>query len=310
MTATSNAASFLWTPGTGLSNPVILNPEAAPTITTNYTLTATDGICTNSSTVTVFVDAAPVANAGKDTGFCFGKDFQLTGSGGVSYSWSPVTYLNNTTIYNPVIVKPATGIITYALSVTDAKGCKSLNNDLVVINISSPPKLFAGNDTAIVINQPLQLYGIDVNNSGFINYAWSPTYGLNNPLVANPVTILDRNIIYTLNAQNINGCVGTDDIKITVYIGPEIYVPTAFTPNGDGINDILKAIPVGMKAFHFFIITNRYGQQVFTTADPSKGWDGKFKNFKQPLGTFIWMAEAVDSKGNLIQRKGYVVLIR
>ena len=310
LTATSNAASFLWTPGTGLSNPAILNPEAAPTITTNYTLTATDGICSNSSIVTVFVDAAPVANAGKDSGFCFGKDIQLSGSGGVSYSWSPDTYLNNTAIYNPVIVKPATGIITYALSVTDAKGCKSLNNDLIVINVSPPPKLFAGNDTAIVINQPLQLFGIDVNNSGFINYAWSPAYGLNNPLLANPITFLDRDIIYTVNAQNINGCVGTDDIKITVFKGPEIYVPTAFTPNADGINDILKAIPVGMKAFNYFTVINRYGQQVFTTADPNKGWDGQFKNSKQPLGTFIWMAEAVDFKGNLIQRKGYVVLIR
>ena len=309
LTATSNGTSFLWIPNTGLSIASVLNPDASPTITTNYTLTATDGLCSNSSTVTVFVDAAPVANAGKDTGICFGKDIQLMGSGGAAYSWVPATYLNNAAIYNPVAIKPGIGIISYSLEVTDAKGCKSLNTESVLITVSPPPKLFAGNDTAIVINQPLQLYGIDVNNSGFINYAWSPTYGLNNPLVANPVTILDRNIIYTLNAQNINGCVGTDDIKITVYKGPEIYVPTAFTPNGDGINDILKAIPVGIKAFHYFTITNRYGQQVFTTADPNKGWDGKFKNSKQPLGTFIWMAEAVDYKGNLIQRKGYVVLI-
>ena len=69
--------------------------------------------------------------------------------------------------------------------------------------------------------------------------------------------------------------VGEGSIKIKVYMGPEIYVPTAFTPNGDNLNDVVKAIPVGMKQFNYFVIFNRWGQKVFYTTDPSKGWDGQ-----------------------------------
>lgn len=81
LTAISNGTNFLWIPATGLSNVSILNPEASPATTTTYTLTATSGVCTNSSTVTIFVTPAPIANAGNDTTICFGKNVQLNGSG-------------------------------------------------------------------------------------------------------------------------------------------------------------------------------------------------------------------------------------
>ncbi|MEO6542034.1 MAG: hypothetical protein ABIN74_13610, partial [Ferruginibacter sp.] len=174
LTATSNGSTFSWSPVTGLSDPNILNPDASPVVTTAYTLTASDGICTGTSTVTVFVNPAPIPNAGRDTGICFGKSIPLNGTGGVSYLWKPSTYLSNTNIYNPIIINPNVGILKYALSVVGANGCNSLRDDSVVITISNPPNLFVGNDTIIAINQPLQLRGIDINNTGFNNYSWSP----------------------------------------------------------------------------------------------------------------------------------------
>ncbi len=310
LTATSNGTSFSWTPVTGLSNPAILNPDASPVNTTTYTLTASDGVCTGTSTVTIFVNPAPVANAGRDTGICFGKDVQLIGTGGVSYLWTPSTYLSNPAVYNPIVVNPAVGILTYSLSVVGANGCSSVQDDAVILTVSPPPNLFAGNDTTIAINQPLQLYGVDINNTGFNNYTWSPTYGLNNPFIVNPVAVLNRDITYTLTAQNANGCTGIDDIKITVFEGPEIYVPNAFTPNGDGKNDVLKAIPIGLKEFKFFMVFNTYGQQIFSTVNPAIGWDGNFKGAKQGIGTYVWIAEGVNYKGTILQRKGTVILIR
>lgn len=310
LTATSNGTSFSWTPVTGLSNPTILNPDASPIVTTPYTLTATDGTCTATSIVTVFVNPAPIANAGRDTGICFGKDMQLTATGGVSYLWNPSTYLSNANVFNPTVINPNVGVLTYSLSVVGANGCNSLKDDDVILTVSPPPNLFAGNDTTIAINQPLQLYGVDINNTGFNNYTWSPTYGLNNPFIVNPVAILNRDITYSLTAQNANGCIGVDDIKITVFEGPEIYVPNAFTPNGDGKNDVLKAIPIGLRVFKYFTIFNTYGQQVFTTKDPAIGWDGNFKGVKQGTGTYVWIAEGINYKGTQLQRKGTVILIR
>ena len=306
--ASSNGTSFSWSPVTSLNNPSILNPDASPLVTTLYTLTGRDGICFKTSSVTVFVNPAPVADAGKDVGVCYGKNVQLTGGGGVDYLWTPSTYLTNSNIYNPIVVKPVPGKYTYYLSVTGANGCKSLKPDAVTINVSTPPKLFAGNDTSIAINQPLQLNAVDVNASGFINYSWSPAYGLNNPSLANPIAILDQDILYNVSAQNANGCIGTDDIKVTVHKGPEIYVPTAFSPSGK--NKILKAIPVGMREFKYFSIFNSYGQQIFTTSDPNRGWDGTFKGANQEMGTYVWIAEGVDFKENKLLRKGCVILIR
>ncbi|MBL7747046.1 MAG: gliding motility-associated C-terminal domain-containing protein, partial [Chitinophagaceae bacterium] len=95
-----------------------------------------------------------------------------------------------------------------------------------------------------------------------------------------------------------------------VYKGPEIYVPSGFTPDGNGLNDMLRPIPVGIKEFRFFRLFNRWGQLVFTTPDPRRGWDGRINGVPQPSGTFIWMAEAIDYKGNLITRKGTVTIIR
>ncbi|MBL0183215.1 MAG: gliding motility-associated C-terminal domain-containing protein [Chitinophagaceae bacterium] len=310
MAGTSNGTTVLWTPSTGLSNPSILTPVANPVISTLYTLTASIGFCKAMSTVTVLVNPAPVANAGRDTGICFGNNFQLNGSGGTAYIWRPSTYLSSTSIANPVMVQPAPGSITYRLTVTDANGCISLTDDDITISISRQAKLFVGYDTAIAINQPLQLFGVDVFNAGFINYTWSPTYGLNDPFSKNPVAILDRDMIYNVTASNAYGCTATDDIKIKVYKGPEIYVPNSFTPNGDGLNDVLRPIVIGMKEFHYFTVYNNYGQMVFTSAVAANGWDGTFKGSKQPVGGYVWMAEAVDYKGNKIQRKGSAVLIR
>lgn len=310
MAATSNGASVLWTPSTGLSNPNILTPDATPLITTLYTLTATTGICKASSTVTVFVNPAPVVYAGRDTGICLGKDLQLNGSGGLVYVWTPATYLSDANIANPVVVQPPAGSITYHLSATDANGCKTLKDDDVTVTVSPEAKLFVGYDTAIAIRQPLQLFAVDVFNAGFINYTWSPTYGLNDPFSKTPVAILDRDIVYNVTASNAFGCTATDNIKIKVYQGPDIYVPNAFTPNGDGLNDVLRPVVIGMKEFHYFTVFNNYGQLVYTTAVLAQGWDGNFKGKQQPIGTYVWMAEAVDYKGNKVQRKGSAVLIR
>ncbi|MBK6379299.1 MAG: gliding motility-associated C-terminal domain-containing protein [Chitinophagaceae bacterium] len=310
LNATSNGTSFSWSPVTGLNNPAILNPEASPIVTTPYTLTATNGTCTATSMVTVFVNLAPIAYAGRDTGICFGKDILLTGTGGASYLWKPSTYLSNANVFNPMVIQPSVGLLTYSLSVIGANGCNSLKDDVVLLTVSPPPNLFAGNDTTVAINQPLQLFGVDINNTGFNNYTWSPNYGLNNPFIINPVAILNRDITYSLTAQNANGCIGVDNIKITVFEGPEIYVPNAFTPNSDGKNDILKAIPIGLKEFKYFTIFNTYGQLVFTTKDPAIGWDGNFKGAKQGLGTYVWIAEGVNYKGTQLQRKGTVILIR
>jgi gliding motility-associated-like protein len=307
--ATSNGASFKWTQAGTLNDAGILNPVASPVITTKYNVTATLGVCTIIGSVNVNVNPAPVANAGEAFTICYGKDTMLKGSGGIIYQWSPATYLDNPKAQSPKVIKPKSSI-TYNLVVKDNKGCTSLNNALVKVNVTPPAKIFAGNDTAIILNQPFQLEAADINNSGFVTYKWSPPVGLNKDNIENPVATLDREMKYTVMAATAAGCEGSDEIIIKVYKGPEIYVPSAFTPDNDGLNDILKAVPVGIKDFKYFKVFNRWGQVVFSTKDPSRGWDGKFNNAIQDGNSFVWIAEGTDVNGKRIQRKGSVTIVR
>lgn len=263
----------------------------------------------------VYVQPLPVANAGPDAAVCFENTGRLNGSGGAVYQWSPATYLSNAATANPIIISPPPGTLTYFLNVTNANGCKSIKSDTVVITILPPVKVFAGNDTSIAINQPLQLNAVDVNNSGFVNYLWSPSSGLNNTSIKNPValfnnTIGNNGITYKLTARTSNGCQATDDINVKIFVEADIYVPNAFTPNNDGVNDVLRPILVGIRELKHFTVYNRYGQQVFVTAVQGKGWNGMVQGEMQNTGAFAWVAEAIDYKGNVVKKKGMAILIK
>ncbi len=169
--------------------------------------------------VTVLVNPAPVMR-GPIKRFCYGQNTVLTGSGGTSYFWSPSANLDNPRVANPTAIQ-LNGSISYYLHVSDANGCNSLKRDTVRVTVTRPAIVFAGRDTVLAINQPLPLHAVDVNNIGFIQYTWSPAYGLNDASIQNPVAIPDKDITYTLTARNSIGCIAVDDIKVKVYKGTQ-----------------------------------------------------------------------------------------
>jgi gliding motility-associated-like protein len=117
-------------------------------------------------------------------------------------------------------------------------------------------------------------------------------------------------ISYTVLATTSAGCKGEASVNLKVYKGPEIYVPTAFTPNGDGRNDVFKPFPVGIKAYTYFRVYNRWGQLVYSTSDFNRGWDGKMNGKEQPTGTYVWMVEGITKENKKISKNGSVTLIR
>ena len=174
-----------------------------------------------------------------------------------------------------------------------------------------PPPVIAnaGKDTFILVNQPVQLQA-----SGGVSYSWTPETGLSNASIANPILTLDdrfTSINYIVKVSDQYGCFAEDGIQVKVFkTGPEIFVPSAFTPNKDGKNDILKPITVGISILKYFRVFNRWGQLVFTTSELGKGWDGNLGNIPQASGTYVFETEGVDYQSKTVFRKGTSVLIR
>ena len=107
------------------------------------------------------------------------------------------------------------------------------------------------------------------------------------------------------------GCSDSAYVNVKVFkTKPQVFVPTAFTPNGDGHNDVIRPIAVGIKQIDYFRIYNRWGQLVFSTTTNEQGWDGTINGVPQGTNTYVWIVHAVDYTGKAFFRKGTVTLIR
>ncbi len=308
----SYALQYMWSSNTGEILAPVKNPLVQPLTNTMYYVTANLGKCQDRDSAFIKTVPYPKANAGIDAELCYGNRMQLNGTiTGNSFTWWPLNSLRNEQTLTPLI-GPITST-TYILTVGDTAGCPKKVSDSVFITVIPAVKVNAGSDTAIVINQPLQLMATTNFDNGIV-YKWTPFLGLNNPDIANPIALLPNtidSIKYKVRATIPQGCFGEDELLVKLFkTGPEIFVPSAFTPNNDGKNDIIKPIPVGIKFIEYFRIYNRWGQLVFETNETGKGWNGFIDGKAQPPGTFVFNVQGVDFTGQTIFRKGTVVLLR
>ncbi len=302
----SDALQYTWTPATTLNDPAVQDPVATPVAaTTVYRVTGRIGKCTKDAEITVRTVPYPLANAGADNNICFGTSIQLQASGGSSYSWSPRSWLNNSLIANPVAQSPREDT-RYIVSVRDTLGCPKPGNDTVLVRVARIIADAGPADTNVVIGQPLQLTA-----TGSMSYSWTPATWLNNPTIFNPVSLPQENTQYVVRVSNEQGCFDLDTIRVNVFeTDPDLLVPSAFSPDGDGLNDIFQPIMVGMRSLDAFMVYNRWGQLVYATTQTETGWDGTFGGAPQATATFVWYAEGTNYLGRKIKKKGTVILIR
>jgi gliding motility-associated-like protein len=304
-----NATAYSWSPSVGLSNPNIANPIATPLIPLAvYQVTGSIGTCRSTDQVVIRTIPYPQAQAGNDLTLCFNASGQLQGQiVGSSFQWNPTAYLNNPSILNPSATPPRTTL--YKLFVYDTLGCPKPGIDSVLVTVQPRVRANAGRDTSVVVGQPLLF-----NGTGGVSYTWSPTTGLNNPNIFNPIGVYGVNtdsVRYKLVVRDAAGCSDSAYMTVRVYRTPaSIFVPTAFTPNGDGLNDLARPICVGIKKINYFTIYNRWGQVVFTTNQDRQGWNGLLNGVPQGSAVFVWTVSAEDYNGLQYFDKGTVTLIR
>src|SRR5690606_38842657 len=227
---------------------------------------------------------------------------------GQTWEWHPSATLTNPSSLNPIAQPDSTTSYIF-LAFEHTRGCPKPGRDTIVVTMLDPIIASAGGDTSVLIGQPLQLQA-----SGGVSYSWSPPGFLSSSVLADPVAIFNfpsEGLLYTVTAFNEAGCEASDEILIKVFATePMVFVPTAFTPNNDGLNDELRPIAAGIAKIEYFQVFNRWGQLVYRSNSANPVWDGRVNGQIQSNNTFVWHVKAVDYKGNSYYQKGTVTLIK
>ena len=215
-TSNTAGATFSWNNGGTLSATNVSNPDASPTATTTYTVTVTHpNGCTETEDITITVNPLPAADAGADQAICIGSSIAIggspTGPVGSNFTWDNGATLTSTSDPNPTATPNVT--TTYTVTVTDANGCT--NTDAVTITINPLPIVDAGADQTICVGQSANIGGTPTGPAGS-SYIWDNAASLNNSIDPNPVATPSITTTYTVTVTDVNGCVDTDQITITV----------------------------------------------------------------------------------------------
>jgi gliding motility-associated-like protein len=207
-------------------------------------------------------------------------------------------------VQNPVHSYVSAGSYKTMLISQNATQCIDTNVQQVIIERFVP---FAGNDTTIVKGEQIRF-----NATGGDNYEWSPATNLSEPYLYDPTGIYPDTgrYVYAVHISSAYGCTGYDTIKVTVVAQAEFFVPTAFTPNGDGHNDVFRPIAVGYAGLGYFRVFNRWGEVVYNNTSLDEGWDGTYNHRQCDIGTYYWEIRYTDRFGKKGALKGDVTLLR
>ncbi len=302
--------TYSWFPSGTLNNGSISNPTASPDAPiTNYVVTVTDtNGCKSSDSVRVTMLTSAIVNAGADVEICFGDTVQI-GLGlidGQTYQWSPSTGLDNPAIPNPMANPTST--TTYTVSVS-FNNCPPLSDDVLAIVHPLPDAKatdYLLNDTAtITVGGSVQLIA-----TGGVQYQWLPAAGLSNPGIFNPVASPGATTDYVAWVTDIFGCVNTDTVRVKVD-SIIFFIPTAFTPDENGFNDIFRVRIEDLTEFTL-VVFDRWGEQIFISRSASMGWDGKMQKSgkKLPQGAYVYSFRGLTSKEEVVEQSGIINLIR
>ena len=217
---------------------------------------------------------------------------------------------DSSTNYNAVTNFKKPGLKKISLSATVPTCTYSITKDSL-INISVP--IATANLPVVTTNAgrntPLNARVFEGRK---YKYSWKPTWGLNFTNINNPIFNYSKSQNYYISMTATDGCVTVDTISIKVFDSAivNIFIPKSFSPNGDGINDVLYPYLAGMKSLTYLKIVNKFGRLMFETKNSTEGWNGISYGEKQPMDAYMWIAEGIDNKGNIVQKTGNVLLIR
>ncbi len=299
----SGASSYQWNADPSLSILNIPNPTATPTNSpTTYIVTGTAANgCQDTAHVIVYNKQPVEVKALPGGEVCPGSDIQLFAQGALSYEWFPTTGLDNPHIPTPVSSPPYS--ITYKVKGTD--GCTT-DSTFVQVTVNAAGGVDASDDVQTFANNPVTLSAF-----GTGTFSWEPQGLVDCATCQTVQATVNETTTFVVTNYNEVGCRSEDTVVVFVGCNSDlIFIPNAFSPNGDGKNERFYIRTKGVQQFNYFKIYTRTGQCIFETNTSTIGWDGTFNGMKLPPGVFSYVAEVICSDNQKMILTGNVTLIR
>lgn len=306
--------TWAWDFGDGntsnLQNPVHTYSPVNQNYTVQLTMSTTNGCGTVIRTKTIYAGAISATPDFDFTASCTSDIVQFNNHSVFLPDTAVIRYLwdfddgNTSTAINPTHRFQGSGSYDIRLTMQTTTTC--LDKSIVKTLSLEPLNLQVSPDQEIDMGQTVQL-----SATGGFTYVWTPAKWLSDDSIANPLATPQNTITYKIVTKNVLGCSDSAYVSVKVLPPPGIYMPSGFTPNNDGLNDLIKPIITKEFSLQEFSIYNRWGQKIFTTSQKEVGWNGQLINMLQDTGVYIWIINATDTRTNKKQQlKGTFTLIR
>ncbi len=303
-------STIFWSPPGPLDNPNSYTPIATVADSTEFVFTAVNDACILSDTILVeALDSAMIMV--DDTELCVGDTSQLFATGVAdSYTWSPALGLSDPNIPDPFVSVNETTTFTVTGTLgncpTDTKEVTVTVNGIPEADILPVHSFFEGQEVQLNVNYP---------SSADYAFQWDPVVGLNCEDCPNPIALVDTSTVYNiLVTDKATGCTLPLVTELRERFGCDetlVMVPNAFSPNGDGQNDILYVRSTAISQIAIFRVYNRWGEMVFQGESLDDGWDGTYNGKPVNPGVYVYYVEApCPFDGNPLVTKGNVTVIR
>ncbi len=260
--------------------------------------------CVDTVSKSVTIHANPVLTVAGDTG-CLGNTLTMqviNPKPENTYKWSPEEGLNDP--WSPAPLVNIAFSRTYSVVETDTNNCIDRGEAYAMV---VRPIGLSDWDTTIIVGDTAI---IPVRKPDFYIFNWSPEEGLSCPDCDYPAVQPLEDIVYTLTVTDSLGCF-VHPFEQTIYVKPETFVklPTTFTPNSDGNNDIIYVKGWGIKELLDFRIFNRWGQEIYSSNDLNQGWDGTFNGVVQASDVYVYKVKVLTWRGEELYDEGYINLL-
>jgi gliding motility-associated-like protein len=286
----SGGTKYTWSTGSNKSSVTV-----TPTADSTYIVSVSNGTCAVSDTAKVTVIPVPkLVIVPNNPTICPGAVDTLKVSGALSYIWSPNSGINHDT--GSVVVVNPTSNTTYSVTGVGPGGCKDSITTNVTVDVPN-----AKADSFSVITQGSS---VQLDASGGVTYVWN-TGATTSSIVVTP----DSTTTYTVTVTDANNCTASDTVTVDVLVTCKVFVPTAFSPNNDGENDVLYVRGKCITSMDF-IIYDRWGNKIFESKDINDGWDGKYGGEPMNTGTYVWYLTVATADKKTQSLKGNVTLVR